>query len=144
MTKYGRIQKMTIKNIEKKGNETTIVVEIDKELMESGVNKAYAKARKSIMIPGFRKGKAPRKMVEAMYGADVFTEDAINEIFPEVYENAVLKADGLKPVGMPTVVDLQFTEDGGVELTVETELYPEVTLASTLNSCVLASTKDMG
>ena len=56
---------MTIKNIEKKGNEATIVVEIDKELMESGVNKAYMKARKSILIPGFRKGKAPRKMIES-------------------------------------------------------------------------------
>ena len=63
---------MNVKNIEKKGNETTIVVEIDKDLMESGVNKAYMKARKNIMIPGFRKGKAPRKMIEAMYGAHVF------------------------------------------------------------------------
>ncbi len=47
---------MNVKNIETKGNQATIVVEIDKELMESGVNKAYAKARKNIMIPGFRKG----------------------------------------------------------------------------------------
>ena len=46
---------MNVKSIERKGNETTIVVEIDKELMESGVNKAYLKARKQIMIPGFRK-----------------------------------------------------------------------------------------
>ena len=47
---------MNIKSVEKKGNQATVVVEIDKELMESGVNKAYMKARKSIMIPGFRKG----------------------------------------------------------------------------------------
>ena len=59
---------MTVKNIERKGNETTIVVEIDKELMEKGVNAAYLKQRKNIMIPGFRKGKAPRKMIESMYG----------------------------------------------------------------------------
>ena len=51
---------MNVKSIEKKGNEATIVVEIDKDLMESGINKAYLKARKQIMIPGFRKGKAPR------------------------------------------------------------------------------------
>ena len=52
---------MNVKSIERNGNEATIVVEIDKDLMESGVNKAYLKARKQIMIPGFRKGKAPRK-----------------------------------------------------------------------------------
>ena len=78
---------MNVKSIEKNGNQATIVVEIDKELMESGVQKAYLKARKNIMIPGFRKGKAPRKMIEAMYGAHVFYEDGLEEIFPEVYEN---------------------------------------------------------
>ena len=65
---------MNVKSIEKNGNKATIVVEIDKELMESGVQKAYMKARKQILIPGFRKGKAPRKMIEAMYGAHVFYE----------------------------------------------------------------------
>ena len=74
---------MNVKNIENKGNEATIVVEIDKELMESGVNAAYMKARKNIMIPGFRKGKAPRKMIEKLYGAHVFYEDGLEEIFPE-------------------------------------------------------------
>lgn len=73
---------MNVKSIERKGNEATVVVEIDKELMESGVNKAYMKARKSIQLPGFRKGKAPRKMIEAMYGAHVFYEDGLEEIFP--------------------------------------------------------------
>jgi len=127
MTKYGRIQKMTIKNIEKKGNETTIVVEIDKELMESGVNKAYAKARKSIMIPGFRKGKAPRKMVEAMYGAHVFYEDGLEEIFPEVYQFAIVDQD-VKAVGRPNLTDMDISEDGIVTITLTTEVYPEVTL----------------
>ena len=63
---------MNVKSIERKGNEATVVVEIDKELMESGVNKAYMKARKSIQLPGFRKGKAPRKMIEAMYELGVY------------------------------------------------------------------------
>ena len=89
---------MNVKSIERNGNEATIVVEIDKELMESGVNKAYMKARKNIMIPGFRKGKAPRKMIESMYGPHVFYEDGLEEIFPQVYEFAVIGQD-LKAVG---------------------------------------------
>ena len=118
---------MNVKSIEKKGNEATIVVEIDKELMESGVQKAYMKARKNIMIPGFRKGKAPRKMIEAMYGAHVFYEDGLEEIFPEVYEEAVVKQD-VKAVGRPSLADLQISDDNVVTITLTTEVYPEVTL----------------
>ena len=118
---------MNVKNIEKKGNEATIVVEIDKELMESGVNKAYMKARKNIMIPGFRKGKAPRKMIEAMYGAHVFYEDGLEEIFPEVYDFAVVGQD-VKAVGRPSLTDMDISEEGVVTITITTETYPEVTL----------------
>ena len=118
---------MNVKNIEKKGNEATIVVEIDKELMESGVNKAYMKARKNIMIPGFRKGKAPRKMIEAMYGAHVFYEDGLEEIFPEVYDFAVVGQD-VKAVGRPSLTDMDISEEGIVTITITTETYPEVTL----------------
>ena len=118
---------MNIKSIEKKGNEATIVVEIDKELMESGVQKAYLKARENIMIPGFRKGKAPRKMIETMYGAHVFYEDGLEEIFPEIYEEAVVKQD-LKAIGRPNLTDLQISDDHIVTITLTTETYPEVTL----------------
>ena len=118
---------MNVKSIEKNGNQATIVVEIDKELMESGVNKAYMKARKSIMIPGFRKGKAPRKMIEAMYGAHVFYEDGLEEIFPEVYDFAVVGQD-VKAVGRPNLTDMDISEDGIVTITITTETYPEVTL----------------
>ena len=118
---------MTIKNTEKKGNEVTIVVEIDKELMESGVSKAYQKARKNIAIPGFRKGKAPRKMIEAMYGAHVFYEDGLEEIFPEVYQFAVVDQD-LKAIGRPSLTDMDINEEGIVTITISTEVYPEVTL----------------
>ena len=118
---------MNVKNIEKNGNNATIVVEIDKELMESGVNKAYMKARKNIMIPGFRKGKAPRKMIEAMYGAHVFYEDGLEEIFPEVYEYAVVGQE-LKAVGRPSLTDMDISEEGIVTITITTETYPEVTL----------------
>ena len=118
---------MNVKNIEKNGNQATVVVEIDKELMEQGVNKAYLKARKNIMIPGFRKGKAPRKMIESMYGAHVFYEDGLEEIFPQVYEEAVVKQD-LKAVGRPNLTDMQISDEGIVTLTLTTEVYPEVTL----------------
>ncbi len=118
---------MNVKNIERNGNQTTIVVEIDKELMESGVNKAYAKARKNIQIPGFRKGKAPRKMIEAMYGAHVFYDDGLEEIFPQVYQFAVLD-QGVKAVGRPSLTDMQISEDNIVTLTLTTDVYPEVTL----------------
>lgn len=118
---------MNVKSIERNGNEATIVVEIDKELMESGVNKAYLKARKNILIPGFRKGKAPRKMVEAMYGAHVFYEDGLEEIFPQVYDFAVAGQE-FKAIGRPNLTDMQISEDNIVTLTLTTEVYPEVTL----------------
>jgi len=118
---------MNVKSIEKNGNQATIVVEIDKELMEKGVNAAYMKARKQIMIPGFRKGKAPRKMIEAMYGAHVFYEDGLEEIFPEVYQFAVVEQD-VKAIGRPSLTDMDINEENIVTLTLTTEVYPEVTL----------------
>ena len=119
---------MNVKSTERTGNEVTVVVEIDKDLMESGVNKAYLKARKSIQIPGFRKGKAPRKMIEAMYGAHVFYEDGLEEIFPEIYDAAIAKQEDFKAIGRPTLTDMQISEDNVVTLTLTTEVYPEVTL----------------
>ena len=119
---------MKVNSVEKNGNKATVVVEIDKELMETGVNKAYMKARKSIMIPGFRKGKAPRKMIESMYGAHVFYEDGLEEIFPEIYDFAIAHQEGFKAVGRPNLTDMQISDDNVVTLTLTTEIYPEVTL----------------
>ena len=118
---------MNVKNIERNGNQATITVEIDKELMEKGVNAAYLKARKQIMIPGFRKGKAPRKMIEAMYGPHVFFEDGLEEIFPEVYKTAVLDQD-VKAIGRPSLTDMQIADDNTVTIVLTTDVYPEVTL----------------
>ena len=118
---------MNVKSIEKNGNQATIVVEIDKELMETGVNKAYMKARKSIMLPGFRKGKAPRKMIEKMYGAHVFYDDGLEEIFPEIYQFAVVEQD-VKAIGRPSLTDVNIDENSIVTITLTTEVYPEVTL----------------
>ena len=118
---------MNIKSIEKNGNQATVVVEIDKDLMEKGVNAAYLKARKSIQIPGFRRGKAPRKMIESLYGAHVFYEDGLEEIFPEVYQFAIAEQD-LKAIGRPSLTDMDINEENIVTLTLTTETYPEVTL----------------
>ncbi len=119
---------MKVNSVEKTGNQATVVVEIDKELMESGVNQAYMKARKNIMVPGFRKGKAPRKMIESLYGAHVFYEDGLEEIFPQVYDFAIAGQDSFKAVGRPSLTDMQISDDNIVTLTLTTEVYPEVTL----------------
>lgn len=119
---------MILKNVENKENKTaTFQVESDAAEFESAVNGAYLKNKASINIPGFRKGKAPRKFVERMYGSQVFYEDAVNEIFPEIYKEAITDQQ-IKAVGQPSVTDMQTPEDGSVVLTVSTELYPEVTL----------------
>ena len=120
---------MNVNSIEKNGNQATIIVEIERELMDKGANQAYLKARKNIMIPGFRKGKAPRKMIESMYGAHVFYEDGLEEIFPEVYEYAVAGQD-VKAIGRPSLSDMKINEDGSVTLTIVTDVYPEVTLGA--------------
>ena len=118
---------MNVKSVEKENGKAKVVVEIDKAEFEQALNKAYAKCRKDIMLPGFRKGKAPRKMVESMYGATVFYEDAVNEIFPDIYTKAIVEQE-LKAVGSPSVSNMDTPDKGGVVLTIETELYPEVTL----------------
>ncbi len=118
---------MNVKSVEKENGKAKVVVEIDKPEFEQALNKAYAKCRKDIMLPGFRKGKAPRKMVESMYGATVFYEDAVNEIFPEIYTTAIVDQQ-LKAVGSPSVSNMDTPDEGGVVLTIETELYPDVTL----------------
>ena len=118
---------MNVKSVEKENGKAKVVVEIDKPEFEQALNKAYAKCRKDIMLPGFRKGKAPRKMVESMYGATVFYEDAVNEIFPEIYTTAIVDQQ-FKAVGSPSVSNMDTPDEGGVVLTIETELYPEVTL----------------
>ena len=118
---------MNIKSTERNGNLTTIVVEIDKELMETGVNKAYLKARKNIQLPGWRKGKAPRKLIESIYGAYVFYEDGLEEIFPEIYKACVVDQE-IKAVGRPSLTNMDISDEGIVTLTITTDVYPEVTL----------------
>ena len=119
---------MIIKSTEKNTNKATIVVEIESELMNKGAEIAYKKARKNIRIPGFRPGKAPRKMIEKMYGEFVFFEDGLEEIFPEVYDFAIGGNTEIKAIGRPSLEDMDIAADGTTTLKLTTEVYPEVTL----------------
>ncbi len=119
---------MIIKSTEMQNNKATIVVEIEKELMNKGAEKAYLKQCKNIMIPGFRRGKAPRKMIEKMYGTYVFFEDGLEEIFPEVSDFAIGNNTEFKAIGRPSLENMDIAEDGTTTLTLTTEIYPEVTL----------------
>ena len=119
---------MIIKSNEKTNTKATVVVEIESELMNKGAEIAYKKQRKNIRIPGFRPGKAPRKMIEKMYGQFVFFEDAIEVIFPEVYDFAIGGNAEFKSVGRPSLENMDIAEDGTTTLTLSTEVYPEVTL----------------
>ncbi len=103
---------MIIKSNEKKENSAVeLVVEVSAAEFEAAIEKVYNKQKKNIQLPGFRKGKAPRKMVEKMYGAEVFYEDAINEVYPEAYEAALNEA-GLDPVAYPQLEVVEVGANG--------------------------------
>lgn len=119
---------MIVKNVEKKEDNTlTFQVESDAAEFEAAVNAAYLKNKHSINIPGFRKGKAPRAVVEGMYGAEVFYQDAMDELAPKAFEQGVTEND-VKFVGTPSIVDVNVTDDKTVTYTFSVTLYPEVTL----------------
>ena len=118
---------MNVKSVEKETSKATVTVELTRAELEPAINKAYLKYRKDIAIPGFRKGKAPRVVIEAAYSKHVFFEDAIEEMFPQIYQDAVMTQD-MKPVGRPSVSDMKIGDDDSVTLTIVTDLYPVVTL----------------
>ncbi len=119
---------MQVKNVEKEAVRASITVELTKADLEPAINKVYSKVRKDIVLPGFRKGKAPRAVIEAAYGKHVFYEDAIEEMYAEIYTNCILSQKDLKPVGRPMVTKMEIIDGDGVELVIATDLYPEVTL----------------
>ncbi len=99
---------------------------VDKETFEKAVNKVYRKQVGSINIPGFRKGKAPRSVVERMYGKGVFYEDAANELLPDAYETA-LKEAGIDPVGRAEF-DITSIDENGIVFTATVPVKPAVTI----------------
>ena len=100
---------------------------IDAETFKSAVNTAFKREGKKYAIPGFRKGKAPKAMIEKMYGKDLFQYDAVNDLFPENYEAAVKEA-GIEVVGRPDPEVVSMSEDEGATLKVKVAVKPEVEL----------------
>ncbi len=120
---------MTVKNVEKlEKSRVAVTVEVGAEEFEAAVAKAYAKARNKLSIPGFRPGKAPRKMIEKLYGAGVFYSDAVDIALPEAYTQAV-STSGLDVVGYPDIeiVDDKIDENG-FTFKATVAVYPEVKL----------------
>ena len=119
---------MILKNVEKKENNTALFqVETDAAEFEAAVNAAYLKNKGSIYIPGFRKGKAPRAIVEGMYGHEVFYQDAMDDLAPKAFEFG-LEESKLQTVGAPSISDVNVTDEKTVVYTFAVSLYPEVTL----------------
>ena len=118
---------MTVKSCEKlEKSRVALTIETSAEEFETAVNKAYLKMRGKINVPGFRVGKAPRKIIEKMYGAEVFYEEAVNIILPDAYEAAV-KEQELEVVGYPQV-ELESCTKDGVVFKCTVAVYPEVKL----------------
>ena len=108
-------------------NQKKVTFSVDKATFETAINKVYKKAVKNITIPGFRKGKAPRALVEKMYGKEVFYEDAINEIIPAAYTEA-MEGNEDKVVSRPEF-DVETIDENGVVLTATYFVKPEVEIA---------------
>ena len=117
--------KANIENLE--NNKIKLEIEVDVERFDQAMQKAYLKNRGHITIPGFRKGKAPRKVIERYYGEGVFYEDAINEICPVAYSEAIEEND-LHPVDQPDMDIVQIGEGQSLIFTAEVTVKPEVEL----------------
>ena len=119
---------MELKNTEKQEHSVVaLTIEITKAESEAAKDKAFKKTGKNITVPGFRKGKAPRKMIEKLYGEGVFFEEAFNIIYPDAMEMAVEKS-GIKPVGRADVDLGDPAEEGGLTIIAKVPVEPEVEL----------------
>ncbi len=109
-------------------NTYSVEIAIAAEAFRAAVQQAYLKQRKSIQIPGFRKGKAPLQMIEKLYGAEVFYEDALDIVFPEAVQAAYEEA-GITPVDSPKDFDVKtMNKEEGVVMTFNVTVKPEITL----------------
>ena len=118
---------MNVKSCEKlEKSKVALTIEIGAEEFEAAVAKAYIKQRSKINVPGFRPGKAPRKIIEKMYGTEVFYEEAVNIVLPDAYEQAVAEQK-LEVVGYPEV-ELEDVSANGCTVKCTVAVYPEVKL----------------
>ena len=118
---------MSVKSCEKlEKSKVALTIEVSAEDFEAAINKAYLKMRGKMNIPGFRPGKAPRKIVESMYGVEVFYEEAVNIVLPDAYEKAI-SDEKLEVVGYPEV-ELENCGKDGVTFKATVAVYPEVKL----------------
>ena len=108
-------------------NMAKLTIEVSAEELEKALQGAYNKQKKNISIPGFRKGKAPRKMIESMYGKGVFMEDAVNSLVPQEYTKALGECD-LEIVSQPEINVTQMEPGKALIFTADVAVKPEVTL----------------
>ncbi|MBE7008736.1 MAG: trigger factor [Ruminococcaceae bacterium] len=119
---------MTVKNVEKlEKSRVAIEVTVGAEEFEAAVQKAYLKTRNKINVPGFRRGKAPRKMIEKMFGAEVFYADAVDEALPDAYAKAV-EEKKLDTIGYPEVELVGDVTKDGYTFKATVAVYPDVKL----------------
>ena len=108
-------------------NMAKLTITVSAEDLEKAMQEAYLKARGRIALPGFRKGKAPRKMIEKMYGAGTFLSDAVNDLIPVEYNKAIEECD-LELVSQPTIDIVEAEPGKDLVFTAEVAVKPEVTL----------------
>lgn len=118
---------MNVKLEDVEKNVVKLEIEVDNDAFEKGMQKSYIKNVKYITLPGFRKGKAPRKMIEKMYGESVFYDDAVNFIIPDAYEAAV-EEKAITPVDQPEIDVVQIGEGKSFIFSAKVTVKPEVVL----------------
>ena len=116
---------LQVEKLEK--NMAKLTIEVSAEDLDKAMEKAYQKQKSRISLPGFRKGKAPRKMIESMYGKGVFMEDAVNSLVPQEYTKALGECD-LEIVSQPEINVTQMEPGKALIFTADVATKPEVTL----------------
>ena len=113
--------------LKREGNQVTFKITVDNDKFESAITKAYNKNKGKFNIPGFRKGKAPKQIIESQYGKGVFYNDAIDMLFPEVYPTALDELN-IDPINRPDLEIEEISKDNGLVMVINVEVKPEVKL----------------